>query len=112
TFNEDTEEIININEYGKGDKVKTYSALEPRLGANLKLGQNTSVKASYARLNQYLQNIYNSTTPLPTSRWKTSDPNIKPQQSDTYSIGVYQNFNDNNLEIGIEGYYRGTQNNL
>ena len=112
TFNEDTDEIINITEFGKGDKVKTYSALEPRLGANLKLGENTSVKASYARLNQYLQNIYNSTTPLPTSRWKTSDSNIKPQQSDAYSIGVYQNLDDNNLEFGIEGYYRGTQNNL
>lgn len=112
TFDENTNEIINITEYGKGDKIKTYSAFEPRLGANLKLGKNTSVKASYARLNQYLQNIYNSTTPLPTSRWKTSDTNIEPQKSDTYSFGVYQNLNDNNLELGIEGYSRNTQNNL
>ncbi|MGE5943672.1 MAG: TonB-dependent receptor, partial [Flavobacteriales bacterium] len=63
TFDENTDEIITITEFGRGDKVKTYSAFEPRLGANLKLGKNTSVKASYARLNQYLQNIYNSTTP-------------------------------------------------
>ena len=112
TFDENTDEIINITEYGKGDKIKTYSAFEPRLGANLKLGKNTSIKVSYARLNQYLQNIYNSTTPLPTSRWKTSDTNIKPQKSDTYSLGLYQNLNDNNLELGIEGYTRKTQNNL
>ncbi|MFI0430219.1 carboxypeptidase-like regulatory domain-containing protein [Mariniflexile sp. HMF6888] len=112
TFDESTEEITNIIEFGKGEKVKTYSSLEPRLGANLKLGKNTSIKVSYARLNQYLQNIYNSTTPLPTSRWKTSDTNIEPQKSDTYSFGIYQNLNDNNLELGIEGYYRNTQNNL
>lgn len=112
TFDESTGEITSVNEFGKGDKIKTYSALEPRLGTNLKLSKNTSVKISYARLNQYLQNIYNATTPLPTSRWKTSDSNIKPQKSDTYSIGVYQNLQDNNLELSVEGYYRDTENNL
>ena len=112
TFDESTGETTSITEFGKGDKIQTYNALEPRLGINLKLGANTSVKASYARLNQYLQNIYNATTPLPTSRWKTSDSNIKPQQSDTYSIGFYQNLQDNNLELGIEGYYRDSKNNL
>ncbi|MGB5553904.1 MAG: TonB-dependent receptor, partial [Flavobacteriaceae bacterium] len=86
--------------------------LEPRLGANIKLNASTSVKASYARLNQYLQNVYNSTTPLPTSRWKTADPYIKPQVSDTYGIGIYKNVKDNAIELGLEGYYRSTQNNL
>lgn len=112
TFNEETGDIIDLTEYGKGEKVKSYSALEPRLGANIKLFENTSTKLSYARLNQYLQNIYNATTPLPTSRWKTSDINIKPQVSDTYSLGIYQNLDDDNLELSIEGYYRSTQNNL
>jgi hypothetical protein len=112
TFDESSGEIINITEFGKGETVKTYNGLEPRIGANLKLAENTSLKVSYARLNQYLQNIYNSSTPLPTSRWKTSDPNIKPQRSDTYSIGLYQNLNDNNLELSVEGYYRDSENNL
>lgn len=112
TFDEETEEITNITEYGKGKKVKTFNDIEPRLGANLKLGENTSFKASYARLNQYLHNIYNTTTPLPTSRWKTSDQNIKPQVSDTYSVGIYQNLIDNTLEVGIESYFRDSRNNL
>ena len=112
TFDENTGEITSVTEFDKGDKVKTYNALEPRLGANFKISKNTSVKASYARLNQYLQNIYNSTTPLPTSRWKISDPNIEPQRSDTYSVGLYQNLDNNNLELGVEGYYRNSDNNL
>jgi len=98
--------------FEQGDAVKTYNSLEPRLGANLKLGENTSLKASYARTNQYLQNIYNTTTPLPTSRWKTSDPNIKPQSANTYGFGIYQNLDDNEIEIGLEGYYRESENNL
>lgn len=112
TFNEDTGDIIDITEFEKGAGVKTYNGLEPRLGATYKLGETVSLKASYARLNQYLQNIYNSTTPLPTSRWKTSDPFIKPQQSDAYGLGIYKVLPESGIELGIEGYYRSTKNNL
>ena len=112
TFDDVSGDLIGSTVFGKGDAVKTYNSLEPRLGANFKLGERTSIKASYARTNQYLQNIYNTTTPLPTSRWKTADPNIKPQQSDTYGLGIYKNNSDNTVEIGLEGYYRSSKNNL
>ncbi|RXG11544.1 TonB-dependent receptor-like protein [Leeuwenhoekiella aestuarii] len=111
-FDDSTGEIISTTEFDKGEKVKSYNALEPRLGLNLKLGENTSFKASYARLNQYLQNIYNATTPLPTSRWKTSDANIPPQTSDSYSVGLYQDVLDKRVELGMETYYRSSENNL
>lgn len=105
-------EIIDTEFYPKGDKVASYSGLEPRLGLNLKLNKSTSLKASYARVNQYLQNVYNSTTPLPTSRWKLSDINFKPQSSNTYGFGVYKNLGDDIIELGLEGYYRETENVL
>ncbi len=112
TFDDLSGSLLGSTVFDKGDAVKTYNSLEPRLGANLKLAENTSIKASYARTNQYLQNIYNTTTPLPTSRWKTSDPDIAPQSSDTYGFGVYQNLADGEIELGLEGYYRGSKNNL
>ncbi len=112
TFDDVSGILVDATIFEEGDGVKTYNSLEPRLGANLKLGENTSLKASYARTNQYLQNIYNTTTPLPTSRWKTADPNIKPQSADTYGFGIYQNLADNEIELGIEGYYRESENNL
>ena len=64
TFDENSGILISTQEFEKGAGVKTYNGLEPRLGANLKIGEATSVKASYARLNQYLQNVYNTTTPF------------------------------------------------
>jgi hypothetical protein len=112
TFDDVSGDLIGSTVFGKGDAVKTYNSLEPRLGANFKLGERSSIKASYARTNQYLQNIYNTTTPLPTSRWKTADPNIKPQQSDTYGLGIYKSNSDNTIEIGLEGYFRSSKNNL
>jgi len=112
TFDENSGILISSKEFEKGAGVKTYNGLEPRLGANFKIGKATSLKASYARLNQYLQNVYNTTTPLPTSRWKTADPNILPQQSNTYGFGIYHNINDTGIELGLEGYYRDSDNNL
>lgn len=104
--------IISTEVFDKGEVAASYNGLEPRLGASIRLNPTTSLKMSYARLNQYLQNIYNNTTPLPTSRWKTSDANILPQTSDAYGLGIYKSFNENNIEASIETYYRRSQNNL
>ncbi|NJB70983.1 hypothetical protein GGR42_001445 [Saonia flava] len=111
-FDETGEAVTNTQFFDKGDKVKSYSGWEPRLGINLKLNNSTSLKASYAKVNQYMQNVYNSTTPLPTSRWKMSDSNFKPQKSNTYGFGVYKNLGDDTVELGLEGYYRDTKNVL
>ena len=110
--NEERENITSITSYGNGDIVKTYQGLEPRFGMRYKISQNTSLKASYSLTRQYLQNIYNSTTPLPTSRWKTSDAYIAPQVGQTYSLGFYQNIKENKITFSIEGYYRDISNIL
>lgn len=111
-FDDFSGELLATTDFEKGAGVKTYNNLEPRLGLNLQLGETISMKASYARLNQYLQNIYNSTTPVPTSRWKTSGPGILPQVSDSYGIGLYKNFMNNKIEVSLEGYYRDVANTL
>ncbi|KSA12194.1 TonB-dependent receptor [Maribacter dokdonensis] len=111
-YDEAGEVVIESNLIEKGKKVKSYNNLEPRLGVNFKIDESTSVKASYANANQYLQNVYNSTTPLPTSRWKTSDSFIKPQSSNAYGLGVYKDLKNNEIEVGVEGYFRSSKNNL
>lgn len=101
-----------IKSFKKNETVTQFFNPEPRLGLNLKLGRTSSIKMSYARIHQYIQNIYNTSTPLPTSRWKISDRYILPQKNDTYGFGLYKNFPDLNIEISSEGYYRKTKNNL
>ena len=98
--------------YAAGESVVNYAYPEPRLGLNLKLGEYSSLKASYARMFQYIQNIYNTNTPLPTSRWKISDRYVLPQQNDTYGIGFYQDFEPQGIAFSAETYYRNTTNNL
>lgn len=108
----ESEEITSIISYEKGEVVKSYGGLEPRFGLRWKITENTSLKGSYSLTRQYLQNIFNSTSPLPSSRWKTSDPIIQPQTGHTYSLGVYQNLKDNKIAVSMEGYYRTIDNVL
>ena len=91
--------------FGSGEIMTDYGGFEPRLGLSYKLSARTSFKAAYAVNRQYLQNIFNSTTPLPSSRWKVSDNNVRPQVSRLYSAGLYQLLGER-FELSLEGYYR------
>lgn len=111
-YNETGENQVSTISFESGEKVNSYGGFEPRLGLSYTFNETSSIKASYARIFQYLQNVYNKTTPLPTSRWKTTDPYVRPQESDNYGLGIYKSYDDGNIEIGIEGYYRAIRNNL
>ena len=108
----DNEDQINSLSYDKNESIVTYKNFEPRIGSRIQLNKNSSLKFSYAKINQYIQNIYNTVTPLPTSRWKTSDMYIKPQVSDTFGAGIFKNFDSMGIELSLEGYYRDIQNTL
>ncbi len=107
---ESRQEIVAVRSFAPGEVVADYGMPEPRIGWRYSLSNSISLKASYAMTRQYLQNIYNSTTPLPTSRWTFSDFHIKPQLGHTYSFGYYQNIAGGEVSIGLEGYYRTIQN--
>ena len=98
--------------YAAGETMFTYAGFEPRLGLNYQLSSSTSLKASYARSRQYLQNIFNATTPLPTSRWKVADNNVVPQTADLVSGGVSHVFPNGSTSFRVEGYYRWLQDLL
>lgn len=104
--------LVETNLFGEGEAIQTYAGLEPRFGLSYQLSSNTSLKASYARSRQYLQNIFNATTPLPTSRWKVADPNIIPQTADLVSLGLSHVTPGGNFAFRLETYYRQLQDLL
>jgi hypothetical protein len=42
--------------------------------------------------------------------WKLSDSYIQPEKATQYAMGLFKNFNDNNIESSIEGYYKDITN--
>ncbi|GAB3755273.1 TonB-dependent receptor [Spirosoma pomorum] len=101
--------VIDSIRYRAGQVAKVYGGPEPRLGLRYSLSPNASLKFGYNLMRQYLQQVTNTTTPLPTSRWKTSDANIRPQVSQLITAGYFLSFNRNIYELTAEGYYRATQ---
>ncbi|WP_207421436.1 TonB-dependent receptor [Desertivirga brevis] len=111
TYN-DTGSAIDSKEYQKGEVVKSYLNLEPRLAASLQLDNNSSVKASLTRNTQNLHLLSNSTASLPTDTWVMSSNNIKPEIADQASLGYYRNFFNDNFEFSTELYYKKMENQI
>ncbi|WP_229311171.1 TonB-dependent receptor [Larkinella soli] len=94
----------------RGEIAEAYGGLEPRLALRWALRPDRSFKLAYTRTRQYLQLVTNTTAALPTSRWKLSDPHIKPQIADQLSAGYFRNLKDDTYEVSAEVYYRHSRN--
>lgn len=102
--------VSDTSVYSSGQFYQWYHNLEPRLAMNYIVNEVSSVKASYARNNQYVHLLSNSTTGSPTDIWLPSSNNIKPQKSDQITLGYFRNFKKNMFELSVEGYYKWLDN--
>ncbi len=109
TYNSDNE-IINSATYDSGEIIKTYNNLEPRFSLNYTLNDNSSIKAGYNRMAQYLHLLSNSTSGQPTDAWIPSTNNIEPSLVDQYSIGYFRHFKNHEYKASVETYYKNMQN--
>ena len=105
TFNENGS-ISDTSIYDNWQKVVSYNGLEPRVSAKLELNEFSSLKASYARSNQYLHLLSNSSSDSPTDTWMPSSNNIKPEISDQIALGYFRNLKNNAFEFSAEAYYK------
>ncbi len=88
-----------------------YYGIEPRLATVYNVSDLFSVKASYARMNQYLHLVSNSGVALPTDVWYPSTGRVKPQRSDQVAVGVTFALGDL-FRITNEYYYKWLDNQL
>jgi len=108
-------EIVTISdstEYAKGKFINTYHGPEVRLAMRFTLSDSASIKIGYNTLRQYIHLLSNTTSISPTDIWKLSDPNIKPQLGEQFSIGFYRNFRANTIEASVELYFKRMKNFL
>jgi TonB dependent receptor len=98
--------------FKKGQTVKSYGGLEPRLTLRYELNERTSVKASATRNLQYIHLVSNSGTTLPTDIWVPSTYKVKPQISWLYAAGLFKNIKNNTYETSVEVYYKKMQNQI
>ncbi len=102
-----TGDLIN---YGRGQSVKTYVGLEPRLSARYRINDKSSFKASFNRNLQYVHLASFSSIALPTDVWVPSGKNVKPQVGVQYAVGYFRDFKERVFEASVEVYYKDMQN--
>ncbi|MBP1640659.1 MAG: TonB-dependent receptor plug [Bacteroidetes bacterium] len=104
--------VIDSTVYKTGQIIKTYYRLSPRLGLTYRIDEQSSMKASYARTNQFLQMASNSTAGTPLDLWFTAGKNIRPQTCDQFAWGYFRNFFHHKLETSVEFFYKSLQHTI
>lgn len=103
--------ITDTIAYDKG-VIQSYYGFEPRLSFRVSINKNQSIKAGYARMNQYIHAISNTSSPTPIDLWQMSTAYIAPQLSDNFSLGYFLNFKSDLYSTSIEGFYRMSKNQV
>jgi hypothetical protein len=107
-----TNNQIGTKTYGNGAVINNYGGPEYRLSMRYGFTNSFSVKGGYNSLRQYIHTLSNTTSMAPTDIWKLSDPHIRPELGDQYSLGLYKNLKNNTIETSAEVYYKGLRNYL
>lgn len=103
--------VIGAIQYEKGESIARYHYFEPRLSTKVALTEQSSIKASYNRMVQYLHLISNTTASNPLDVWTPSSNNIKPEVGDQVTAGYFHTINKM-WEFSVETYLRLTRNQV
>jgi hypothetical protein len=102
--------VADSIQYGKGEIYHTDWSFEPRIGVDFSINDNNSIKFNYSRTTQYVQLAQNSAAGLPQDRWFSSNPNIKPQMANMFTLSYFRDLFDDSWEFSTELYYKDLHN--
>ena len=106
-------EINNVDtSFSRSDKLATFNTLEPRFALSYAFNDDTSVKASYTHMAQYIHLLSNTSSPTPLDVWTPSGQFVDPQISDQYAIGFFKNLKDDAYTIETEVFYKDIANRI
>lgn len=98
--------------FSRSDVIESFANLEPRFSLAYQLNDQSSVKASYNRMTQYLHLLSNTSSPTPLDVWTPSGKFIEPQILDQVAIGYFRTFKDNTFSLELESFYKTIQNRI
>ena len=103
---------IGTISYDRNESIANFDNFEPRLAMSYVLNDQTSIKASFQRMAQYLHLISNTQSPTPLDVWTPSDNFLKPQTSDQYAVGYFKNFSEDVFSFEVETFYKRINNRI
>ncbi len=109
---EPIEPAVGVTDPGKTGVLSIYANLEPRMSIAYRFNSNTSIKASYNRMAQYLHLLSNTSSPTPLDVWTPSGPFVKPQLLNQYALGFFKNFKNDTYSFETEVFYKDIENRI
>jgi len=103
---------IGETSYSSGESISSFGNFEPRFALSYQLNRNSSVKASFNRIAQYLHLISNTTSATPLDVWAPSGKFIEPQLANQYAVGYFKNFKNDIYSLETEAYYKTIDNRI
>jgi hypothetical protein len=105
-----SDNLTEVKTFKKNDIIYSNNSFEPRVNMIYKVNSESSVKASYSKVSQFMNLISNTSVMAPTDVWKLSDGNISPLVCQQFALGYYRNFSKKALEASVEIYFKQLQN--
>ena len=105
-------EATGVENFKRSDVISSFNNFEPRVSMSYTIDVNTSIKASYNRMVQYLHLLSNTASPTPLDVWAPSGKYIKPQLLDQYAVGYFKSFKDGKYTLEAETFYKDIQNRI
>ena len=102
--------VMDSAVYGSWKTAKMYHGLEPRLAVKFNLASGGSIRLSYQRIHQFMNQISNTSVISPADFWKSSDAHIRPLISDQIAFGVFKSPQKGLFETSAEVYCKKLQN--
>ena len=102
---------IGTEAFNRSDIIESFMNVEPRFSISYLIDNESSVKASYNRLSQYLHLLSNTSSPTPLDVWTPSGKYIKPQLLDQFALGYFKNLSDV-YSLEAESFYKTIKNRI
>ncbi len=107
---DDEGNITNTFHPDEGSVVKTYTDLEPRLSANLRLSPQHSLKLGYSRTTQDIHAIRAGSMSMPFDRYTMTSNLFKPEKADQVALGWTGITRESDYDFSAEAYYKWVRN--
>jgi len=104
--------VIDSTVFGAWETAKMYHGIEPRVSLKLDLHSGGSIRLSYQRIHQFMNQVSNTSVISPADFWKSSDAHIQPLISDQFAVGMFKTPKKGLFETSVEVYYKKLQNLL
>lgn len=98
--------------FSRSSVIESFFNIEPRLGLAYQLTEESSIKASYNRMTQYLHLLSNTSSPTPLDVWAPSGKYIEPQLLDQFAIGYFKTISNNEYSLEVESFYKTIKNRI